>query len=151
MATLVPCPGCARHVRANESACPFCDAAIGDATPRALVPATNDRLFARAALTFAAAAATTLTACGKEPTDKPVPAPTNTPPDNMPAPAYGPPPMMIDAAPEPVPTTTTTATTPSASSSATPAPPHSTTHSKNAPVPAYGVPPINRTPTPSKQ
>lgn len=139
MATLVPCPGCARHVRASEATCPFCDAAIGAATPRALAPATNDRLLARAALTFAAAAATTLTACGKEATDKPVPAPTSTPNDNLPAPAYGPPPMMIDAAPpEPAPTTTT-----SSSASAKPI-------EKPAPtaVPAYGVPPIDRNPTP---
>lgn len=93
-----------------------------------LSPAPNDRLLARAALTFAAAAATTLTACGKEPTDKPVPAPTNTTKENMPAPAYGPPPMMYDAAPEPAPTTSTTAPTA---------------------VPAYGVPPINRNQTPA--
>lgn len=28
MATLVPCAGCARHVRAGEGACPFCGGAI---------------------------------------------------------------------------------------------------------------------------
>jgi hypothetical protein len=25
---LVPCPGCSRHVRADEGACPFCEAAL---------------------------------------------------------------------------------------------------------------------------
>lgn len=129
MVTLVPCPGCARHVRASESACPFCAEAIDAAPERVLAPAPNDRLFARAAITFAAAAATSLTACGKEPTDKPPPVPTNTT-DPGPAPAYGPPPMMLEAAaPEPAPTTVVP------------------TH---APAPAYGVPPINRNPTPKK-
>src|SRR5262245_2836172 len=119
MATLVPCPGCARHVRASETTCPFCDSAIDAVPERVLAPMPNDRLLARAALTFAAVAATTLTACGKEPQDKPPPAPTNTGSDNLPAPAYGPPPMMLDAAPpEPAPTTTTT--TPAPSPSATP-------------------------------
>lgn len=30
MRQLVPCPGCARHVRASEAICPFC----GDTSPR---------------------------------------------------------------------------------------------------------------------
>jgi len=99
MASLVPCPACARHVRANESSCPFCATAIGAVPERVLSPAPSDRLLARVAVTFAAAAATALTACGKEPTDKPVPAPTNTMnTDNLPAPAYGPPPVMPEAA-----------------------------------------------------
>lgn len=145
MARLVPCPGCARHVRANDATCPFCDTAIGAVPERVLSPAPNDRLLARVAVTFATAAATSLTACGKEPTDKPPPTPTNTM-DPVPAPAYGPPPVMPEAAaPEPAPTTTTT-TSPSASTSAKPQPTAQPTH---APVPAYGVPPINRNPTPT--
>jgi hypothetical protein len=148
MATLVPCPACARHVRANEATCPFCDATIGEVPERVLAPISNDRLFARAALTFAAAAATTLTACGKEPTDKPPPAPTNTS-GNAVAPAYGVPAVMADAAPEPAPTTTTQPTAsapPSATPSARPGP-----SAKPPPRPTggemhtlYGVPPINK-------
>lgn len=40
MAHLLPCSGCARHVRASETACPFCGAAItATAAPR--VPSTR--------------------------------------------------------------------------------------------------------------
>lgn len=98
-----------------------------------LAAVNGDRLFARAALTFAAAAATSLTACGKEPTDKPPPMPTSTAnADKLPTPAYRPPPMFVDAAPpEPTTTTPATSTAPTA-------------------VPAYGVPPINQNLTPKR-
>lgn len=36
MSDLRPCPECRRHVRADESACPFCAAALEPAAPAAL-------------------------------------------------------------------------------------------------------------------
>jgi hypothetical protein len=149
MPTLVPCPGCARHVRANETACPFCDAAIGEPVERVFAPIANDRLFTRAALTFATVAATSLTACGKESTDKPPPAPTNTA-DPGPVPVYGPAPMPTEE-PKPAPTTTTSSTAaPTASSTTSAAPRPKPGPSGMTAAPAYGVPPINKTPTPPK-
>src|SRR5678815_4197223 len=62
-AHLVPCPACARHVRASSTACPFCDAALDDAfrtTPPRVIP---QRRLARAA-TYALGAALAFSACG---------------------------------------------------------------------------------------
>jgi len=63
MACLHSCTSCSRHVRATESACPFCDAPLGtdfvDACPRR---AKAGRKLTRAALLFAGA--TALAACG---------------------------------------------------------------------------------------
>lgn len=55
---LVPCPDCARHVRADAGICPFCDCALSSA------PSGRGR--ARAGvLLIGAAAITTLGACGR--------------------------------------------------------------------------------------
>lgn len=54
MSVLVPCPGCARHVRASESACPFCAAALPTDLASHAVPPANRRLTRGAAFTFAA-------------------------------------------------------------------------------------------------
>jgi hypothetical protein len=62
--SLLPCPHCARHVRAPATACPFCGAAVA-LTPRANVVLPR---LGRAALF---AASTTLAACG----------PSSPPPD----------------------------------------------------------------------
>lgn len=98
MTSLVPCTACARHVRATESACPFCGAAIALVAPREPAPEPADRLLARAAIAFATA--TMVAACGK--TDAPPPPPPAPPaptPTMNAAPAYGVPPMaMPDAA-----------------------------------------------------
>jgi endogenous inhibitor of DNA gyrase (YacG/DUF329 family) len=32
MSALVPCPGCNRHVKADETTCPFCQAAVARGT-----------------------------------------------------------------------------------------------------------------------
>jgi len=130
---LVPCRACARHVRDAETTCPFCGAAIEATAPRELAPLPNDRKLTRAALTFATAAAIATTACGKSAVgESPPPQPT---PTDVPAPAYGPPPMD--------PTTTPVAvdagnTAPQTSASPPNEPP------QHAPVPLYGVPPVNR-------
>jgi hypothetical protein len=56
MSTLVPCPGCNRHVKSDETTCPFCQAAVapGQCTGRCARPSTS-RL-AGAALVAAGAA-----------------------------------------------------------------------------------------------
>lgn len=69
MAHLRPCPDCERHVRADETRCPFCDASLAaDATTPA-VPAS--RLGRAARMAFGAAVATSIVACGnsKPPND----------------------------------------------------------------------------------
>ena len=63
---LLPCPGCTRHVRVSETACPFCARAFDEVfrgTPRPAAPA---RHLGRAAM-FAFSVATAvpaLAACG---------------------------------------------------------------------------------------
>ena len=66
MSHLVPCPACHRHVRAHESTCPFCAAAL-PAAPAA--PALPTGRMSRAAVfvagaAVAGAAATGAAACG---------------------------------------------------------------------------------------
>jgi hypothetical protein len=67
-----PCPRCKRHLRAGESACPFCGAPLPAdfcPAPRAVAPVTGP--FARAAILFVGAATT---ACGG-PSGEPIPLP----------------------------------------------------------------------------
>jgi hypothetical protein len=35
MSTLVPCSGCNRHVKSDETTCPFCQAAVASVAPEA--------------------------------------------------------------------------------------------------------------------
>lgn len=60
---LLPCPGCARHVRAGEAQCPFCLASIGDATAPA-PPTPIARLGRSATFAFGAAVAATIQVTG---------------------------------------------------------------------------------------
>ncbi len=60
MRQLVPCPGCARHVRLSEAACPFC----GDVSPRQAPPQRTLIKRSRAAIVGAAlATSTAVTGC----------------------------------------------------------------------------------------
>ncbi len=62
---MTPCPGCSRHVRDGELACPFCDSALATPRPRAPVVGRVTR-----AAVFSAA----LVACGGKHDDaKPAP------------------------------------------------------------------------------
>ena len=63
MSDLQPCTGCKRHIRIDESACPFCSVALGeDFRARATVPnGALRRPLTRAALLFASA--TAIAAC----------------------------------------------------------------------------------------
>jgi hypothetical protein len=96
---LVPCEGCTRHLRAIETACPFCGLAreSDHAGPSA---ALGGRALTRAALVFAAAAATT--SCGPE--------------SNGPVAVYGPAPVQVEAG-------TTVTVTPPPSDTGKPTPP----------------------------
>src|SRR5688572_14635528 len=62
---LAPCTSCRRHVRATETVCPFCGAAL-DAVQlgRGVVPGTSQRLTRAAAFVFGATLATGPSACG---------------------------------------------------------------------------------------
>src|SRR5580658_775358 len=65
MAPLRPCPGCSRHVRVSESACPFCAGKLDDAfrsipSPRALAVGR----LSRAALFALGASSLATPACG---------------------------------------------------------------------------------------
>jgi hypothetical protein len=96
-----PCPRCKRHVRAGESACPFCGtplpADFGPA-PRVVAPVTGP--FARAAILFMGAATT---ACSGSGSSEPVSTPVlnvdaSTNPDSgepLPVVFYGP--AVVDA------------------------------------------------------
>jgi hypothetical protein len=67
MSDLEPCPGCRRHVRVDEAACPFCGGAIAvsGGAPRTLGAGRLTR-----AAVFAGAAATAIAGCGgKQKTD----------------------------------------------------------------------------------
>lgn len=64
---LIPCPGCSRHVRQSESACPFCNRALSlGHVPAAELPRT--RLGRAATFAFGATlvSATALAGCGGE-------------------------------------------------------------------------------------
>jgi hypothetical protein len=61
---LAPCPGCHRHVRLDERACPFCGAALATAAPppeRTAVP--TQRLGRAALFAFGSAIATSAPGC----------------------------------------------------------------------------------------
>ena len=66
MATsLVPCPSCARHVRASERACPFCRSVLSSTLASKAIPGATQRLSRAAAFTFAATLAAT--GCSDDP------------------------------------------------------------------------------------
>lgn len=83
---LVPCTGCARHVRCEEETCPFCGTSTAPCFVDADADAAPPVALSRAALLFLGASA--VAACGK--TDRAY--------DPEPVAVYGPPPMMVDAA-----------------------------------------------------
>ncbi len=95
---LVPCEACSRHVRAVETACPFCDAPR--TTSHGPIAPPFGRPLSRAAIVFATAAATT--ACGKTTTDV-RPPPDPNPPVVVAAYAPAPPPDAAFVAPTPLP------------------------------------------------
>jgi len=61
--SLVPCPSCARHVRATERVCPFCGAAVPPSFAGYVPRAPAERLSRAALVAFAAVA---VAGCSKE-------------------------------------------------------------------------------------
>src|SRR5689334_21694145 len=80
MADLRPCTGCLRHVRADETRCPFCEAALEVIAPAPLL--SEARLGRAARMAFTAAMATAqLAGCGNSssaPTGAPIAAESST-------------------------------------------------------------------------
>lgn len=62
MSVLVPCTNCSRHVRAAETACPFCRHALPQDLAKRAVPSLTRRLDRLATFTFAVGL--TVAACG---------------------------------------------------------------------------------------
>jgi hypothetical protein len=113
-ASLVPCGGCRRHVRASDPACPFCATPLATSAGEGIVPEPPQRLSRAGILAFAAAFLSTSCHPQQGPTPPtpnavdsgmmatiyggPMPPPTPpTPPpmpDDMAVPAYGAPPPM---------------------------------------------------------
>jgi hypothetical protein len=56
MSALVPCPGCNRHVKADETTCPFCQAAVAPGTCSGRCARPSPSRLAGAALVAAGAA-----------------------------------------------------------------------------------------------
>jgi hypothetical protein len=65
MKSLVPCPNCHRHVRAAESACPFCRSALPNDLAASAIPAAPGRM--RRAAIFAFTATLGLAGCSDNP------------------------------------------------------------------------------------
>jgi hypothetical protein len=105
MSRLHPCPSCARHLRAGETACPFCGAVLsGTFGASAPIAPSNGRPMSRAALLFAAA--TVAASCGGAIESTGAPdgghdaarsADGGDDPDALPVTLYGPGPVNEDA------------------------------------------------------
>lgn len=115
MSCLHLCPSCARHIRAEETSCPFCATVLPDDFGVCTEPrAAAGRPLTRAALVLMTA--TAITACGKSGSSDPTspgsgvdiygPAPVadagRAEPAPLPVAVYGPPPIA-DAGVEPTP------------------------------------------------
>ena len=81
--TLVPCAGCSRHVRASDTACPFCASPVTHSVER--TPSAGRATRVVVALAAALTASASLAACyGGPPHPQgytPQPQRSNTPPD----------------------------------------------------------------------
>jgi hypothetical protein len=65
MAALIPCAGCARHVRSDESECPFCARPLDAACEEAEAPRPARRLGRAATFAFGAALAASAAGCSE--------------------------------------------------------------------------------------
>lgn len=110
MASLVPCPSCGRHVRIQDSSCPFCAAAQPEGRTSPIGAPTATRPRAKRAIAFVAASMS-VAACGSSTTTTTTPdgttsasaaassepAPTtDTPVIDAPATRYGLPPFLAE-------------------------------------------------------
>ena len=116
------CPSCARHVRENETRCPFCDASISFAP---LARGAAPRLSRAAQMAFVAAV---MVGCHEEDTKPPADPTTSSPP----------PISTIEPPPANTTTTTTTATATADAGPINPPPPPDIAKPYGAP-PADGL------------
>lgn len=98
MPELAPCPACARHVRHDEAACPFCAAALSPRDEAAHDEGNAGLRLSRRALLLAASAG--LSGCA---TAALYGGPPPSAPDPATATIYGGPPPPADAGPSPSP------------------------------------------------
>lgn len=153
-APLVACPSCARHVRIDAPACPFCAVSLTEASLEAVPDAGGRRLSRAAMFAFAATVATAACNTPQRPdtgsSTSNIVQPYGAPPTPQPRPDAGAPPThpeppavaAIYGAPMPP---------PADAAAATPAPdaaaPHATPHATpvlphhGAPMVRYGAPP----------
>ena len=61
---LLPCPSCARHVRASEEACPFCASVLATSRGARPLPRSPGERLKRAALFALGGTAAAVAACG---------------------------------------------------------------------------------------
>lgn len=124
MAHLRPCDGCLRHVRANETRCPFCDHALAIDTHTPVAQPSRLGRAARMAFGAAVATASLAAACGGG----------NKPPETSgaSAPTGG---ELADAAPAVTAEPTSTASAAPTSTETPPPPPN--------PAKPYGAPPAD--------
>lgn len=105
MSCLHLCPSCGRHVRKEETSCPFCATALPDDFAECTGPRVSAlaRPLTRAALVLAGA--TAIGACGKSKATDPATPPATTTADAgwgaEPVAVYGPPPMFDEDASPP--------------------------------------------------
>lgn len=131
------CNACARHVRAHETRCPFCDASL---TPSSVREPSVTRASRAAQMAFVA---TVLAGCREERTANPPAPPVKLVEDTAPATSVA---MVADAAPPEMPDTAAPAASPSPS--VKPKPPPTATLVKPPPPPPnlqkpYGAPPAD--------
>lgn len=137
-ATLVPCGGCHRHVRAHEPACPFCAHPLSDVSSEGIVPEPQQRLSRAGVLAFAAAFLST--ACPS----REAPSPFSSADSGMMQTIYGgPPPLEAPPQPQPTPTPMVPAVDAGVPPADAAAPVVRRRPNDNHPIaaPAYGLPP----------
>jgi hypothetical protein len=89
---LLPCPSCARHVRAFEAACPFCASALPAFPAAAPIARAGGKRLSRAALFALGASAAAIAACSDAGTTQSLyggPAVDSGQDSPSPAPLYG--------------------------------------------------------------
>jgi hypothetical protein len=143
---LVPCPGCARHVRASEAQCPFCRGDLGANGATASSGAPAARRLTRAAM-FVFGATLSVAACGPKVDGGPEDSqasdaqPDTAPEDpGSPQARYGAPPPPTDAAPDPTDAGPEDTGSPMARYGAPP-PSDSGPEDTGSPMARYGAPP----------
>ena len=149
MDALAPCPSCSRHIRVEESRCPFCAAAVSGLTPTGFDPSLAPARVRAAFLAFSASMA--IGACVNPmanvyggPPIQPPPRDAGALAQPQPPPGPAPRPVLEPVSDVPPPTAVVDATAHLPSPDPAPAPrprPPRRVRDPGAPVPLYGVAP----------